>query len=505
MKLSYETYKEKVKGCFLGKNIGGTIGAPFEGKRGLVDVDYYTHDLSKGVLPNDDLDLQLLWLSAARVYGKALTSDVLAEYWIGYNVADWAEYGVSKNNMKAGLPVGIANRYNNPHKDSCGCFIRSEIWACLAPGRPEIAVKYAYEDAVLDHADEGLFGEIFCAAVESAAFIESDIRKLIDIGLSYIPKNSALALGINTAVECYDKGLTWKETYKKIMQTVPGAFGRGLGQFIGERDPEIPDGEVGFDAPSNIAIATMALVYSGGDFSKAVCIASSCCEDADCTAGTAGAILGIIGTDKIIDEKWLVPIGDEIKTISIDRTKPVNEHGERVPTTVTELTKRIMRTMPTFMQDYFDAEEMTLKTSDNLYDHKILSSYDYSMSWCERIELRNRGMKRENSLIEAVIIPDGGFEISQGEEKTIEFHFESKAYHHLWIDISVDFPSEWECSQKETSVTIYDTCQRAFRACTNVKFTPAGLTKTRYDIPVTIQINGRFDEIHTKLVLFVKR
>ena len=171
MTIDIKTYTDKVKACFLGKNIGGTLGAPFEGVRGFVPVEYYTHDLSLGVLPNDDLDLQLVWLAAAQLYGRALTADILAEYWMNYIVADWAEYGVAKNNLKAGLPVGVANRYGNLHKDSNGCFIRSEIWACLAPGRPEIAVKYAYEDGIVDHADEGLWGEIFTAAVQSAAFV----------------------------------------------------------------------------------------------------------------------------------------------------------------------------------------------------------------------------------------------------------------------------------------------------------------------------------------------
>ena len=98
MYIDFNTYRDKVQACWLGKNIGGTLGVPFEGVRGFVPVQYYTHDLTKGVLPNDDLDLQLVWLSAAQLYGKALTADILAEYWLNYIVGDWAEYGAAKNN-----------------------------------------------------------------------------------------------------------------------------------------------------------------------------------------------------------------------------------------------------------------------------------------------------------------------------------------------------------------------------------------------------------------------
>ena len=78
---------------------------------------------------------------------------------------------------------------DNTYKNSNGCWIRSELWACLAPGHPEIATRYAFEDAIVDHANEGMYGEIFTAALQSAAFAESDREKLIDIGLSYIPED----------------------------------------------------------------------------------------------------------------------------------------------------------------------------------------------------------------------------------------------------------------------------------------------------------------------------
>ena len=56
MKLEYPVYRDKVMGCWAGKNVGGVLGAPFECKRQFNgDVDFYTQDLSKGPVPNDDL------------------------------------------------------------------------------------------------------------------------------------------------------------------------------------------------------------------------------------------------------------------------------------------------------------------------------------------------------------------------------------------------------------------------------------------------------------------
>ena len=95
--------------------------------------------------------------------------------------------------MSNGIQPPISGWYNNHNCDSDGAFIRSEIWACLMPGRPELAVQYAYEEASVDHFGDGIYGEIFTAAVERAAFTESDREKLIDIGLSKSHSVSAVA------------------------------------------------------------------------------------------------------------------------------------------------------------------------------------------------------------------------------------------------------------------------------------------------------------------------
>jgi len=49
-------------GCWYGKNIGGTLGAPMKWKRQINDVSFYVQELNGEPLPNDDLDIQLLWL-----------------------------------------------------------------------------------------------------------------------------------------------------------------------------------------------------------------------------------------------------------------------------------------------------------------------------------------------------------------------------------------------------------------------------------------------------------
>ena len=89
----------------------------------------------------------------------------------------WAEYGIAKVNMKSGiLPPLSGTVHNDMFKNSNGAWIRSEIWACLTPGKPDYSASSAILDAIIDHGNgEGTWAEIFCAAMQSCAFIESDI------------------------------------------------------------------------------------------------------------------------------------------------------------------------------------------------------------------------------------------------------------------------------------------------------------------------------------------
>ncbi|MBI5834256.1 MAG: ADP-ribosylglycohydrolase family protein [Armatimonadetes bacterium] len=355
MQLNLAEYRDKVLGCWLGKNIGGTLGAPFECRRGVFDVDFYTQETHGEPLPNDDLDLQLVWLNAAEKHGRGVTGSILGEYWLMYITPNWGEYGAGKNNLVAGLIPPLSGYVNNVYRDSCGAFILSEIWACLAPGHPEVAVRYAFEDSTVNHSNEGVYAETFCAAVQSAAFAETDARALIAIGLSFIPTDCGVAKAVHTVLDAYDGGRTWQEARKLVLQAVPATFGL-LGTPREQVPADEPEGAMGYDAPSNIGIILIGWLYGEGDFGRSICLATNCGEDADCTAGTLGAILGIIGGASALPDKWLAPIGRNIKTICLNR----GDQGMKWPNTVDEMTERVLHLTPRFLgSDWVDVVNTT--------------------------------------------------------------------------------------------------------------------------------------------------
>ena len=84
MNYQLQDYRRRVLGCFLGKNAGGTLGMRDEWHRRINHVDGYVHEITGEPLPNDDMDLQLVWLVALEEQGVSVDAGILGDYWMYY-------------------------------------------------------------------------------------------------------------------------------------------------------------------------------------------------------------------------------------------------------------------------------------------------------------------------------------------------------------------------------------------------------------------------------------
>ena len=110
--ISYKNYFDKVFGCWLGKSIAGTIGAPFEGRKELFDYKYDPRSLEE-LLPNDDLDLQIVWLEVLENKGIYFTSEDLAEAFYRQYPPAYGEYALFKKNYMRGIMPPDSGKFNN--------------------------------------------------------------------------------------------------------------------------------------------------------------------------------------------------------------------------------------------------------------------------------------------------------------------------------------------------------------------------------------------------------
>ena len=319
----YDSLRDKILACWIGKNIGGTMGTPFEGQRAMHDITGYNSPKGEP-LPNDDLDLQIAWLiTLERLGPRHFDANALAECWQLMISPTWNEYGIGKKNLSLGLLPPLSGEFENDKwKNSNGAWIRSEVWACLAPGFPNVAIKYAIMDSSVDHGmGEGVYAEMFTAALESVAFTETDIRKIVETALTFIPEKCRVAQSVRLVLAEYDKKTPYRDTRNLLMEA-----NKDLGWF---------------QAPSNVGFVTIGLIYGEGDFKKSMIYTINCGDDTDCTGGTVGAILGIVGGTAGIPTDWQEYIGDRIRQICI------NGHlSMLVPATCTDFTDRVMAQIP---------------------------------------------------------------------------------------------------------------------------------------------------------------
>ncbi len=402
MNLNFDAYRDKVNACWVGKNIGGTMGTPYEGTHEILDVKGFVTEANV-VLPNDDLDLQLVWLAAVERYGaKAINSNLLSEFWMSFIGPHWNEYGLGKANIKRGIMPPLSGDYDNDWKHSNGAWIRTEIWASLAPAAPAIAAKYAIEDGMVDHGmGEGTYAAAFVAAMQSAAFVISDINTIIEIGLAAIPADCRIAKSINLVCECYKNGVPPMEAREKVRIS----------------NADIGDGW--FEAPSNVAYTVLGLLYGEGDFKKSMILAINCGDDTDCTAGTVGATLGILGGMEIIPDDWRTHIGDSIVTMSVD-TGTI-----RVPKTCTALTDRVVRLAPVVLF------ENGLTTTINEKDTEIPEDIIETFLKDKRAIARLNAIKPYSCYVESPFMTvtatfDGDPEIAPMGEKKLTIAFKQK-------------------------------------------------------------------------------
>ena len=313
IQLSRAQFRDRVCACWLGKNIGGTLGAPYEGQKQTHSLTFYD-PLPEKSAANDDLDFQLVWLEMMRERGVYPGLNDFVDYWVRHlSSYPWNEYGFCRRNLERGLRPPVSGCFENYYVDEMGSPIRSEIWACVAPGDPQLAAALAWSDAALDHAGgEGTYGEMFWAAVESAAFVIADARALIQIGLAVIPVWSRISRVIREVVWCHDNGFGWAEARERVLRC------------FGHPQP--------CHAPQNHAFTVMGWLY-GDDFGDRLCKAVNCGYDTDCTGATLGSLLGILGGTAGIPEEWKAPVGEEIVLHPYTRSLPCAQ-------TVGELTER---------------------------------------------------------------------------------------------------------------------------------------------------------------------
>ena len=270
----------------------------------------YADMLKNGFPGDDDTNYTFMASFILEEYGRDFTSENVCEAWIRaqtigrYATAEKVAY----RNIVAQYSVPDTAIYKNPFREWIGAQIRGDYFGYINPGDPETAAEMAWRDARISHVKNGIYGEMFVAAMNAAAMVCDNAETVILCGMSQIPSTSRLYEKLQGVLDFYHSGRDW-DAFFKDFQTRYDEW----------------DKQDAVHTVSNAELVAAALLWGGLDYSKTICLAVQCGFDTDCNGATAGSIVGMmVGCDGI-DQKWTDPISGLANTSVYNRSVPVDE------------------------------------------------------------------------------------------------------------------------------------------------------------------------------------
>lgn len=320
----YGAWMGRICGCMLGKTVEGihtnelipflkeTDNYPMH--RYIYKSDVNEETVSKynfgfmgrcyadeidGMPIDDDTNYVVLAQEIIEKYGKDFTPFDVAQAWLKYQGKDaycTAERVAYRNFINGFYPPDSA-AYKNPYREWIGAQIRGDYFGYINPGNPERAAEMAWRDASISHVKNGIYGEMFIAAMIAVAATTDNIERVVLGGLAQIPQTSRLYKEITSIIEYYRSGVPQKKCFDMIHERYDEYSGHGWCHTI-----------------PNAMIVAAALLYGGGDYGKSICLAVETGFDTDCNGATVGSVLGMAKGIRSIPEYWTKPINDTLNT-----------------------------------------------------------------------------------------------------------------------------------------------------------------------------------------------
>jgi ADP-ribosylglycohydrolase len=178
-----------------------------------------------------------------------------------------------------------------------GAQIRGDYFGYINPGDPEKAAEMAFRDACISHTKNGIYGEMFAAAMIACAAVTDDIEDIIRGGLAEIPETSRLYDKIDRVIRDYHNGVSREEAYARVKE-----------------EYAIKDSDSWLHTIPNAAVCVIGLLYGEGDFGKSICAAVEVGYDTDCNGATVGSVMGMRNGTAGIGEEWTKPTGGKLET-----------------------------------------------------------------------------------------------------------------------------------------------------------------------------------------------
>ena len=284
------------------------LHSPAEGQTGKVGTPASCRENISFMESDDDIRYTVIGQRVLLEKGASFTTfDVMRTWmrWLPYGHMCTAETQAYRNYiLRYYVRLGVEEEidwnwvatFQNPYREWIGAQIRADSWGYAAPGNPELAADFAWRDARMSHVKNGIYGEMFVAAMIAAAYVLDDPPAVVEAGLAEIPEGSRLYRDMRDVVDVCRKFDFKAEAFEEVFE--------GLQTLLGHYHP--------VHTNNNAALVVAALLLGGHDFEKAITISVMGGWDTDCNGATVGSIFGAMHGTKKIPAKWSAPLHDTL-------------------------------------------------------------------------------------------------------------------------------------------------------------------------------------------------
>jgi ADP-ribosylglycohydrolase len=245
---------------------------------------------------DDDLDYTLLGLHVLETKGfDFTTADVAAEWLLRlpYHLTYTAERATYRNLVK-GVPPERAALVDNPYREWIGAQIRGDIFGYVCAGRPRDAALMAYEDAALSHVGNGIYGEMWAAALVAAAFTAHSLRAAVEESVNHVPQRSRLAEALRWVLQVRESKVEWTDALTQLRER----YGRY--HWV--------------HTINNAAVCALGLLYADDDYTSAIGLTVQAGLDTDSNGATVGSAAGAFVRRGGLPRHWTAPFADTLRS-----------------------------------------------------------------------------------------------------------------------------------------------------------------------------------------------
>ena len=288
---------DRARGCLAGLAVGDALGRPVEGMSAQeIEEKYGSVSDFVNVTPggSDDTEYALLTASALLKYGKKITAEDFADFWVekvcpqtkAFVGAGFSEMNAI-DNLRKGLRPPFSGQHN--HSWSDGLAMRVAPVGIISRGDINLARELAIADGSVSHAGEGIHSGVAIATAIAGAMQGLSSAKVFEIACNLIPQDSWTYRSLKVVEEIITKNANLAK--------------RDLANLLLE-EVAVVDYFYADLAPEAVSLALAAVLYGDGNYVDTLLFAVNLGRDADTIAAMAGAVAGTIAGYSSIPENW---------------------------------------------------------------------------------------------------------------------------------------------------------------------------------------------------------